>query len=706
MSNLFELSRMLKESYSPTIVKTFSNVTYLSECLNILRSNDERVFEETSKLYSSVLEADSRKAENAQFADFFKEYQSIINDYILKIQALSSEFSINVETFADANADILTDNGSTNIVSPIIYKGAKYSHLLDPEVPEVEPYKAFKKEFAFIGKLMQDLGPIGTEDQKAQIIATVCNNLSKEINDGWLDKVIEKITDCDDCKRDEYAKVIYKTFVPEPCVDMTIDIGLVKQSKLDIANYKGYIDSITNSIDKFIDGLQKIASEVGSMFFRNQDHKLPIKTDVDGVEDKTYRLNDYSFSQMNMFISTKISQITELCNLYMVAIGIKMDCIIKYLQQCKDIIDAAASGVDNTPNTNDAHSGEDDEAPESDEEDDTESDDDSDEEDDDEDESEDDDQDSEEKIVQDNSDTEIEQECYLFEAVLFEKERAINKYTQKKAIYEALIKEADAQDIKNAIQDKARSAEAFIDSIINQIRNLIKNMVNSITNNYSPVIKSVKDNQGEISKVKIPDGWTIQKVDHKPLLNVKVADFSVQDIDVMTSNKVQYLTSKYPTIMNSSKIKEGSNSAKDMILSTLMDEKESPYNGNEMSNSLQFITSDYEKIASVIENMTNRLSSQKNAAQNAAKVGENTVMDFQSTYSMYFEDAAEVPKDQQKATNKAEAGKTYFKLNSEVITAMMNINTMLIKKHLNFISKLANIAGIQISIPSNGKDNK
>lgn len=51
-----------------------------------------------------------------------------------------------------------------------MYKGAKYAHLTDPEVPDIDPYKAFKKEFAFIGKLMQDLGPVGSEDQKLKLL--------------------------------------------------------------------------------------------------------------------------------------------------------------------------------------------------------------------------------------------------------------------------------------------------------------------------------------------------------------------------------------------------------------------------------------------------------------------------------------------------------------------------------------------------------
>ena len=707
MSNLFNVSRML-ESYSPDIIKTLPLVTYLSESLNILRSTDEQVFEETSKLYSSVLEADSRKAENVKFAEFFKEYQSIINDYIIKIQGLASEFSINVETFADANKDILDDNsGAANIVSTVTYKGAKYTHLLDPEVPDIEPYKAFKKEFAFIGKLMQDLGPIGSEDQKAQIIATVCNNLTKEINDGWLEKIVEKITDCDDCGKEGYAKAIYKTFVPEPSVDMSIDIGLVKQSKLDISNYKGYIDSISKSVDQFTDGLSKIASEVGSMFFRNQDHKLPIKTDVDGIEDKTYRLNDYSFNQMNMFISTKISQISELCNLYMVAIGIKMDCIMKYLQQCKDIIDTASHGVDNTPNTNGVDPGDEDidndGTPDSDNTDydipekydddiqdfDIDSDDDS--------------SDEEKDIVQDNSESEVEQECYLFEALMYEKERAINRYAQQKSVYDALINESTDIAIREAIEDKAKNVGSFIDSIVNQVKKLIQSMKDSLTKNYAPVIESVKKNAEKIKTVKIPKGWTIDVIDDGPLASVTLANFDVNDIPDMT-DKRKYYIKKY-SFLKESKIDQNATSAKDMVLSSIKGQESATYNGKSLEDSIKFITERYGNIASKIETMANSLQSQKNTAERAASTNEST-SSLESTMKMYFEaDEAEVPKDQQKATNKTDAAKSYFRLNSEMITALMNINSMLMKKHLNFVSKAANMAGVSIANPSLGKNN-
>ena len=711
MSELFNLSHMLMESNSPNIVNLFSNVSYLDNAVDILRSTDEHIFEETGKLYSSVLEADSRKEENVKFADFFKDYQKTINDFILKIQAMASEFSVNLETFADANNDILNGNNmSYNVMATVPYKGVEYKHLLDADVPDIDPYKVYKKEFAFIGKLLQDLGPIGSEDQKAHIIATVCNNLSKEINDGWLDKIVEKITDCDDCGKSGYAKAIYKKFVPNPSVDMEIDIGLVKQSKLDILNYKQYIAGIVQSVTEFTSKLSKIADEVGSMFYRNQDHKLPIKTDVDGVEDRTYRLDDYSFSQMNMFMSTKISQITELCNLFMIAISIKMDCIMKYMYQCKDIIDTAAHGVDNTPNT-DIDPGDtdvdNDGTPESDN---TDTDIDMDDETDQYSISDDDMSEESHDNTIDNSETDVEQESYLFNATVFEKERAINAYIQKYTISESLLEaEGDTNTgntpTNNATvgQSKIKNIGSFIDSIIDQLKKLVKSLTNALAVNYTPVINSVKEQSTALSKVEIPNTWTIQSINHEPLTDFSAPTFSVSDIDSF-GDKKKYLSDNYKTLIKAANVKEGTNSAKDMILASIMNPNETPYTENELKNSIKFITEDFRKIVDNITKQTNTITNQKTAAQNAAPANESVMFNLESTLHMYFEDNnQEMPEN--KSTNKQDAVKNYFRINSEVCTAVMNINSMCMKKHLTFIRKLATIGGIKIDSPDRGPDN-
>lgn len=686
MSNLFNFTRILTENCSPELINTFNKQTFLSYGLNVLKESDSDMLDITRCLYTSILEADSKPEENKKFAEFFKEYKKVITNYILKAQELASQFTINVENFADANKDILDIPDNANIMDTQTYKGVQYDNLLNGDVPEIEPYKIFKKEFAFIGKLFQDLGPIGTEEEKAQIIATVCNNLSSEISDGWLDKCIEKLTGCEKCTRDSFAKTIYGRFVKNPSCDMEVDIGCVKQAKLDIMNYINYINVINKSVTEFCDGLEKVADEVGSMFFRNQDNKLPIKTDEDGVEDKTYRMNSYSFNQMNIFISTKISQINEICNLYLIAISIKMDCIIKYLLQCKDIINTAAAGVDNTPN-NEIDPGDND--------DDNNNVVDFDDIDDPElqdfyvDDEPDSDNDEDKTVIEkDESEQEIEQEFYLFEAELFQKTRSIENMIMKQSLLESIKEDVAGGNTAANINEKKKSVQAIIQNIAQQITNMVQKFVSSFTKNYEYQINFIQKNKEKIMSAKIPDTWTIQKIDIKVLDQFNLVPFSEGDAELL-KDKGKYLSQKYGSILAPS---DGNESAKDRLMKKIYQENESKYTNTDRNEGFTFVTAGYKKAIANLEKARNSLDKSVTSTKNIV-AKENSLENTMLTY--FYEDTSDV-KDVEKEDSKSDSVKQYFSISSEVIVAVMNAYNMAMKKHIVFLQKLAQIKGAKL----------
>lgn len=772
MSDLFNLTRILSENSYPQLVQSVENRTYLSNGIDLLRETNENILEATRDLYIALAEAETKSAENVKFADFFKRYKDVIDKYILKARELQSQFEINVETFADANSDIIDVNDGSDVIATPKYVGVEYDNLLDPDVPDIEPRKAFKKEFAFIGKLLQDLGPIASEEAKAQVIATVCNNLSSEISDGWLDKVIEHITDEDDCDKDGFARAMYKKFVKDPHKEMTVDIGLVKQCKLSIMNNTSYIASVDKSVTSFCDGLSRVADEIGSMFFRNRDHKLPIETDAEGVEDKTYRLNDYSFNQMNMFISTKITQITELCNLYIIALTIKMDCIMKYLQQCKDIISTATDGIDNTPNDDtdpgDAEQKLDDEEL---------NDNSSEEPDDDQDEpepdaddgeedpeeidiklqaqSEDDDEDNDSdpedgfnmddsgvEPLHDNSEDDFEEACYLFEADAFQAERLITEMMFRESMIDYLSEDATGTD-KPGIRP-GETASAIIQKLMAQFQNLVVKFITKFSG-YDKQAAYIKKNRGKIEKVKIPENWTIQKMDMSNLANFTVPNLVEEDLGLL-GNKDKYLTAKYGE-KNGTACKilsdelEGS-SVKDRIMKLCLGDKELPYKEQERNESMTFVTQTYQKCISNIKNAQSRLKSAQSNAKTFTK--ESAVMDLEATMATYFSEADQadegggnennsdqnskntqsatqnnsttpaeqpdkydVPKDQENNGNikRSNAARLYFAINTGVIVAVMNTYNKAMKKHLKFVKTLAKIGGV-VDIPSDNATDK
>lgn len=712
MSNLFNLSKLLMESTnSSDIIQAVSERTYLSDGVDLLSEITEAAMNNTEKMYMSVAVAESTKDENQAFASYFKEYQDIVSKYILKVKELLGQFIVNVETFADANKDIIDIADGASIVGTPKYKGVLYDKLLDPDMPNIDPQKAFKKEFAFIGKLLQDLGAGVGDDVKAQVIATVCNNLSSEISDDWIDKCIKKITGKDECTKDSFAKTMYHIYVKEPSSDINIDIGCVKQCKLSIANYITYINSVQKSVNDFCDGLESVADYIGSMFYRNQDHRVEIKTDEEGVEDKVYHLGSCAMNQMNQFITTKISQITELCNLYIIAITIKMDCIYKYLQQCKDIIDTAYSGVDNTPNNsgcdieNDNNEPEDDEPLGGGDADDVDFDPDL-------------DPDIEnvevddEPVEDDNTIDELEMECYLFEVETYQKNRLIADIIMKESIVNFISEDATTG---SGIKNKAKSVQAIVQNIIAQFGRVVEKFKGTFAN-YDKQVGYIKNNQDRIERANIPNGWTIQPLHMENMINFTVQPYSPAD-NTLLENKDKYLTTKYANIMG-----DNDGSIKDKILQKILEQKERPYTDADRKEGLDFILNKYTKCMTNIENANKVVQNAKSSigSDTTTTSVQKESFDLEQTLLMYFnEDGTPEPQDQNKQNegqkpndnkpkdstdgdkntpqpdNKEVSGeeaiRTYLTISTNLVTAVMNIYNMAMKKHLNFLRTLAKL---------------
>ena len=712
-SKLFNFSTLLTEN-TLNLVKLVKEKNYLSEALNIISSMDEGVQISTKSLYSMLFEAESKKEENACFGKFYAEYKTELMKYKNKMNELASQFCVNLETFADANKDILEKccccpEGTT-------FQGAIFTNLLSDDIPNIDPYKAFKKEWAFLGRLFQDLDPTAPDEEKTKIIATVYNSLSKEINEGWLDKCVEKISGNDECKRDTFAKAIYDSFVSGGIAEITLDTPTIEQSKLALKNYTNYVDCIAKSADDFCNGIDKIACEIGSMMFRNADKKFVVNTDEEGVADATYRMSDYSMNQINLFLTTKLSQIRELVNLYTVALSIKMDCIYKYFKQCVAMINASCCSVElpdqsqsdvsdtdfieddddlelPTDNSND------DELPTTgvssntiedekeqiqsklidDEVDDTENDTPvSDEDSGDESIEEEDplDQPQEESYISD-----MEKELYLFEADLF----LMKRYGEYIKINESYIQETG--ETPSAEQEPESKPKAQVSngtgSISQKISNLISKINDSYTNTFASQIKFISDNKKIIMGCEVPSNWTIQKYDINLLSSLKVAAYDPKDADLLKDTS-KYLDAKYNKFVGEGKSSDSNNIITDRITAKIYDETEQKYGDAERNDGYDFIVTGYKK---GIEEFEDQLKSLEKKPV-PSKTKDEKKATKESTMQMYFSEDATGDKEEV-ATNASYDD--YFLINSRVLTVCMNIYIKNFKKQYAFLKKLYDI---------------
>ena len=618
MNNMFNLTHILNSDTIPDIsVKSNINETYLSSALSLLEATNADINDAMFKCYTEIAEAPTKQAENAVFGKFFNQYKDIIKQYEIKVNELYSRFSINVDTFIDANLDLIDSADLIEIIGNPTCMVRQFDKLDDPEYPKIKPYKVFKKEFKYFGKLLQDIGPSANDETRIKIIASVYNNMVAELNEDWAKKCMEKISDCDDCGRDSFAKCIFDTLVKSQPEEKPITVDMVNQAKLSLMNSSVIVSAIKTAVDMFNEDLDKVAEEFGSLLFRNKDLMLDVKTDVDGVEDRKYRLTDYSFNQVNLFMNAKLSQITEICNLYLIALSIKMDCAMKYFRQCKDIIEIATTCKDqetlpveeepeqDTSDDFDDYSGFDDF-----------------EDGDDFEFSNSEDEDGKEETPQQDvppaeEPEDIEQESSILEATIFEYTRSINKLLLR----ESFITEADAG--KTAIMDR----------MLSKIEELVDKFNNVVINQNQKRIDYVKNNQNTISSAAIPENTKIPTIEYSRLLNVKRQPLTYPAEKDIYANDNTYFKAKY------SDFAVENQTIKDSIVSKVIGQ-EKQMDKKDVSDGIKYITTVFKTVADSAKADLSGLKTEKRKGQLLTNsVSESSDMLKQHDYLRYFMEA-------------------------------------------------------------------
>lgn len=735
VSKLFNFSNLLTEN-TFDLVRSVNEKEYLSEGLSVMREFDESVQANTRKLYDSLLEAESTKKENICFGQFFADYKSTLNKFTSQMKELSGRFAINIETFVDANQSMLDkccccDPSTT-------YRGVQFTNLLNTDIPNIDPYKAFKKEWALLGRLLQDLDPSAPDEEKTKIVTSVYNSLSKEINDGWLNKCVQKIADCDDCGKDNFARVIFTKFIPGGDVDVTLDTPTIEQAKLTLRNYTDYISCIEKSADNFCDGLNKIACELGSMLFRNMDKKIDIKTDEDGVADASYRVNDYTMAQLNLFINTKISQIRELSNLYIIAVSIKMDCIYKYFKQCVGIIETACCSSNKTaaPDTTSAPvlpDGSNSNSPvavDDDEDEDEVIDNPEDEPDGiepntpvaDENESDDEpidasseEEDEEEEPAEESYLTKLDEEAYLFEADL----ALMNRYFLYNDLHAEYIKEDSFEshptpdNVKPADDSGSGDAASSTDTttstepassglspqeeagnrgkgLIQKIKDLVNSAKDSKNGTFATQIKFVQDNKAKILSTPIPSNWTIQNYNLSGLGSLQITPLNFNEKDLY-KDKNKFLKSKYGKFGSETK-----GNVIDFFLAKMYSDKEVKYTEKDRAAGFKYIASEYDALYKHGMDLGAKLSDIYNKEYDImckAKAKEGKTATKESTMNYYFNEdytgineAADMDwKTRWSIVN------DWFNVQYPVLVAYFNLISRNFKKQYAFLKKLESI---------------
>ena len=341
MTNIFNISS-ISESVSEEI---FSNAplheeSYMISTLGLLESMNTDYNNLTAEMYDSIHEASDKKAENGIMSSYFMELSQKVHGLNDNINQLVSRFVINVDNTADANMEDLSDPSFIPGAREFPFKKYEFKNINKVDYPKLDPMSTYKAEFDTIGKLLQELGATASHESKLKIIASVYNTLVKDMGGEWTKKCASSIVNIDDSGN--FADVLYNTFRSPEATDTTITRNILYDIKTAMENRQGLINIAVDNANKLTTGFNNILSDVEELLFGTANKKIVIDTETDGIRNTSYSADDYTINQLSIFLKTKFDQIIAMCNVYYIALSIKLDAMNDYFDQCKEIIRCAS----------------------------------------------------------------------------------------------------------------------------------------------------------------------------------------------------------------------------------------------------------------------------------------------------------------------------------------------------------------------------
>ena len=750
MSNIYSAKFMCEATASlkdKVIIKPV-NETYLYSSIEALREMNTMIDKETKKLYTNICEAESKEEENKLFADYFYQFKNIFGEFANRIQQMKSRMIMSVETKVETWEELFKDDQYiASFDDEFSYSGYKFCHMEESNYPRLNLQKLYQKEFDYIGRLMQDNSMSASPSARLKIIATVCNNFANCSGDkNWIKDLIKEMIDIDEKEINKsYSQCIYNSLRDK--YEFNVDKGVLYTCKEALCDYQDIIDAACKLCDALLYELDKVAEDISSYLFRNQDNKLKIKTDTDGIIDRDYRLDTYSMNQLDLFLKNKINQIRKILNVFSVAVGIKFDTAVDYIEQNIDILKTAKDfgnedepGSEEDDNDNDdidsvVNGTSDGEGSEGEGSEDDDSEDESDEEDDDIDDvvqpedldddnfefgSSDDEPEEDEEPIEEEPKTEevpapapeeeVEEEesepgfdvddedfeeGYLFESELFELEMMYEMYDMHESVKAALLLEEETPNNDNksvGMDNNQKTADKanIWQKIISKLVSLWNRFKEVITTNAKPKVEYLKNNEKYIN-TSLKDITGTVTLKYEPnitaLENLKVEDLNYSAMEPSLASEAEFCGKYYGEYYNN----KGEKSFTDFMKEKILKEGEykiNPTDSTHVKKAYDFCEGYLEKV-DVIRKQTEIIQKAERVAKDVSKIAESFVDNF-SYYFNEMEDNTEKPeekKEEGKASpNAGKAGKVaiYFKVSSQVLAAKMTMYQKIFNEYFSF----------------------
>ena len=739
-----ELFSMIKESSFPTemFANSYSNEQYVETSINLLESVNISLEQETMSLYTRIAEAEDVKTENEAIKAFISSIQSQLTKLAMNLNASISRFAITVNNLCDsAKQDIANNSATVDSSYKYTDKICKFdlTKLNSPSVPKMNPYSLFEKEFNFVAQLMQELPVSASNKEKLNVVATVYDKFSKVLANSLTKDLMDEIFGGDVKSEDSFSKEVSKLFKDGDCEEREIDIEDYRRAVDCVNNSDDFVSSISEMNQKLINDLNHIVSTLGDVLYGAEKGKFKVDTKEDGIRNTIYSVDIYTSNKIMWLVQDKVRQIIDVYNKYVLALSIKMECILSCIRQSVDIINSfiyIAGYVENRKQKEEDASSDDDMDLDLDTSDNLDSNFDNggeitEDDNNDLDEGDNTESDSGEDLIGNNDETpDIEgdpepefgtdEDTELKEAMI-EFAISVHEYTMamhKANIYEHAVmlvlednpagsgdgggesqeSKMASEKLKNVkdMSDKANEAKNGLwKKIIESIKSALNQFKEAFINRYDQKVKYLDRNASIIAKERINHEITMPVINHDLIDKIDIPDLNYEQMKEHLKSKDAFIAQYFKEFAPKADGQSLSGNIKNMVI----DPEKKWKNANQVNpKALYDYCKRYPKLADSINAMSKIIENGESKANNISKqIKESTIENNNDLLATYFNEF-NAPKDEksQDATGEKVEGKVnqdaanllrvYFSTCGQVITTKMNVAQKVFDEYFAYLN--------------------
>lgn len=340
-NNNIVINSTIEESY-------FDNtLSFITEC-----NRELKVYQK--ELYVNILESgEDYEVINESFSSFFSKIKEIIDKFLKYIKSLCDRFILNLNRFIKNDKYILKHRSEFTKFDPDKhdFRFEGYNYTFSDNIPLVEAKAVFNKDFIELD--FDNIMELESPEKITAAIKAQHVKLNKELKSDRYDVFRQEVICADrPIEAADFADelfMVYRNGSMEK-EDIVTTTEFINKSLARFQNYKQLETSIKKTKDKIEREYNEVKKSVDNMIYRNKDKdinkllSIEIRGDYDGANNPIY-LSPEALTNVDLFIKSKIQEITQLSSIHALAFSYKLDAISESYKQDKRVLYIALNNI-------------------------------------------------------------------------------------------------------------------------------------------------------------------------------------------------------------------------------------------------------------------------------------------------------------------------------------------------------------------------